>query len=303
MLLLFGAGASNGAGGIEGSPPPLGKDLFGELFKRFTGTWGALPKEISGVFEKSRHFEDGMEGLLDGKFGNLAALLKDMGIFFSGFRINSLEDNYYYKLADKYLDNLKSKELIIATTNYECLIELAIQNLGSSFIHWESGEGIEILKLHGSCNFVQNTFQVSGKAIINQYFTMNIPLIHISPADVEKNMKNNQIPPAMSLYIKDKDRFDFIGAHERNIMLSKFHDYLKEIELAIVIGLRPNPEDHHIWDHLRDLRGRIFLVGGLEECKDWGRQYRPKDNDIWLSETFVSAFPAIINKIDIVLGN
>src|SRR3990170_7499469 len=43
-VLLFGAGASFGAGDILPERPPLGRQLFGELARCFPSSWGGLSR-------------------------------------------------------------------------------------------------------------------------------------------------------------------------------------------------------------------------------------------------------------------
>ena len=40
VVILFGAGASYGAGNVLPYPPPLGRDLYDKLSDEFPATWG-----------------------------------------------------------------------------------------------------------------------------------------------------------------------------------------------------------------------------------------------------------------------
>jgi hypothetical protein len=59
-VVLFGAGASYGAGGIQPSTPPLGRDLFDELARQYSRSWGSLAQNVRSLFE-DHGFEAGME--------------------------------------------------------------------------------------------------------------------------------------------------------------------------------------------------------------------------------------------------
>lgn len=46
IIVLFGAGASYGAGSVLPSIPPLGSSLYQELSSMFPATWGSLPSSL-----------------------------------------------------------------------------------------------------------------------------------------------------------------------------------------------------------------------------------------------------------------
>jgi len=49
-VVLFGAGASYGAEHVLPDVPPLGKNLYGELCRRFPDNWNAVPKAVREAF-------------------------------------------------------------------------------------------------------------------------------------------------------------------------------------------------------------------------------------------------------------
>ena len=75
-IILFGAGASYGAGHMLPKAPPLGKDLYKELTRYYPPSWGSLPEEIKTSFETG--FEQGMQVLWDKYSSNIALLMRHM---------------------------------------------------------------------------------------------------------------------------------------------------------------------------------------------------------------------------------
>jgi hypothetical protein len=57
-VVLFGAGASYGAGGIVPDSPPLGWDLYDRLCRCYPDSWGALPPTLDAPLAAYR-VEDG----------------------------------------------------------------------------------------------------------------------------------------------------------------------------------------------------------------------------------------------------
>lgn len=104
-IILFGAGASFGSIDVIPYAPPLGGQLYNELRSRFTGTWGSLPSGLDQLFSNS--FEDGMKAIWDSNnlSQNIATLMKNMGYFFSEFRIRKPTNNLYFHFL-KELNNV-----------------------------------------------------------------------------------------------------------------------------------------------------------------------------------------------------
>ena len=71
-----------------------------------------------------------------------------------------------------------------------------------------------------------------------------------------------------------------------------------QADLAIVIGVRPNIDDKHIWDVLAKMEGDIALVGNEEECKDWLAKHRNIENDKWLGNRFQTSYEKVVQLIN-----
>ncbi len=291
-IILFGAGASNGCGGIE-KPPPIGKDLFECLAEDFQETWGAIPEQYVERFED---FEDGM-GALYNNNPDVFDILKDMTVYFSRFSIEKPQENLYCDLVSRYRWQLLSQELIFSTINYDCLLEHAVLSINQSdpISYVGEGPGMRIYKIHGSCNFIPRG--ISGEG--NWTHTGGIidaGLDYIHPFRVEERMAKMPVPAAMSLYVKSKKIL--ISSKIIESMINEFQYQVLESDLAIVIGVRPNVDDKHIWDYLSKMEGNLALVGNEDKCKDWLAKYRNNEGDEWLGNRFDSSFDEVVSMAD-----
>lgn len=309
VLFLFGAGASCGAGGIIPETPPLGDELYGRLVATFPETWGCFSKEkqfkeIHDIFIQTKNFEKGMA--LVRNLPDYIYYWNAVAIYFVRFRISTPNTNSYCQLTDKYYSDIKSQKIILSTINYDCLLDCAISRLNPEFTYWGNGPGIKILKIHGACNFLPDIGGLQGTTKINLIWpaTSKIPIKAFGKLDeIEKVINRDNIakgiPVAMRLYTADKDIIG--GGQELELIQKEFESYIAKVKMVIVIGVKPNPEDRHIWGHLKNIAGKIFLVGGKIECENWAEKYRPKDQNVWLESTFAQALPIIYKKIDEIL--
>lgn len=294
ILLLFGAGASYGSGGIK-DVPPLGKDLFNKLKNNFPKSWSRIPPEFSKKFKEN--FEIGMELVYDNqdKIDYIAELLKDLAIFFSRFKIDYPNENLYCKLFNKYKSEIEKNEILISTINYECLIESAIATFNPSIKYWGDGDGIEILKIHGSCNIIPLGLTGKGKYIPNKGVTEG-PLQTVSPETVEFKLDNIPAPPAMSLYARGKIVITRPSVIKR--IQEKFQSSTNLVKLMAIIGVNPNPDDNHIWDYIKETNSKIILIANKDNCIKWLKENRANKDSIFLSNKFENSYNDLCMNID-----
>src|SRR6266545_452813 len=123
-VLLFGAGASCGAGDIAPENPPLGNQLFGELARCYPRSWGSLPSDADSTFRDD--FEAGMAMVWDRYSHVVPALMQQMALYFVQFRPKTRGSTLYCSLARKIKDAAAERVLLLSTLNYECLLEHSI---------------------------------------------------------------------------------------------------------------------------------------------------------------------------------
>lgn len=122
LVILFGAGASHGAGGVFPSAPPLGTDLYRELASMFPTTWDNFPSSLQTQFHTD--FEEGMSALWNSGSHAIPVLMQQMAIFFTRYRLSSQRVDAYSKLLDALTHSGES--VLFSSLNYDCLFEIAV---------------------------------------------------------------------------------------------------------------------------------------------------------------------------------
>ncbi|PTT26913.1 hypothetical protein, partial [Aeromonas sp. HMWF017] len=162
ITLIFGAGASYGSGRTIPYNPPLGNYLFDNL-ESLNRAFAALPQDIKNVFIE-RGFEEGMVYIANDS-RKINPLQKEIACYLSKFKITP--ENAYARLFNKLRRYMR--EINIVTLNYDTLIEQALGLTGYPSDYNFSGQGVNVLKPHGSSNFlprIPNGFSFSGNTMI-----------------------------------------------------------------------------------------------------------------------------------------
>ena len=298
VLLLFGAGASYGAGGIR-KAPPLSNVLLLELQKAFPATWGQINALLSKKLASD--FEKGMDELSQDLKNNLARLLWDMAIYFSRFKIDYPSNNLYWQIVDKYKGPLIRNDIVLSTLNYDCLIESALHHAGFLPEYHGNAPGPRLLKPHGSCNFMprgvkgsvlEMNLEIEAGAIIN------CPLEAVNPECVESEIHTTLYPPAMSLFVSKKT--DIVTPKIISNIRDEFKERALKARKIISIGVKPNPDDTHIWKPIAESSGEVLLVGGEGECRNWIKEHRT--DAVYIGGKFTDSFSKICQSISSVLN-
>lgn len=226
---------------------------------------------------------------------NFNEIFRDFAIYFDSFKINDYGNNYYCRLINNFYQELLTRKVIIATINYDCLLEYAFMQAGINEITYQGLSNHPILlKLHGSCNFIPQNFTgdiSNGLKIIRGQSKIETSCKFCAPGKVKENLKSVPISPAMSLFIKDKT--DTVCMSFIKKIREQYNTYVQSASIAVSIGVRPNEVDHHVWDPLKTIP-KLFLVAGEEDCKNWCQQ---NSNSKFLGTTFKDTYLDIINII------
>jgi len=249
--------------------------------------------------ERGIDFEKGMGKLYEcqvkGEITDLADLLKDVGRFFSHFSIARYGNNQYYKILTTFKRHIVAGEIVLATLNYDCLIEYAASKAGTETVYWGDSTGARLLKLHGSCNFFLKGFSGTGKVILSSG-TFEGSLEAVDPRSVDKELDNRPIPPAMSLFNIEKT--DLICPGKLLELRREYEEYVRNAELAIVVGVYPRlVGDAHIWSPLKSMTGRLGIVDKSDLATKWRSSYRSDRDDPVLPEKFIEAYPDMCSLI------
>jgi len=303
VLLLFGAGASYGAMGVSPYPPPLGPGLFGQLRKSFPDTWGKVSDEVADIFDNNGP-EKGMEALDDDAYGHrwdLVQLIRDMAIYFSRFQIQDISQNLYCRFVQMYSDRILGREMLLSTLNYECLIEYALGHYGidTTYIGDVPESAARVLKVHGSCNFIPQNFLAGGASMSWTYKGgISTAPRFVHPNAVKQELHKAGIPSAMSMYTEQKQ--NPICPLVLKQLRTDFVKYCEAAKVIITVGVKPNPDDPHIWRSIADSSARIFVIADRESSNRWISEFG-KGKATWIGDTFEEAWGELQKNIDAAL--
>ena len=267
IAVLFGAGASKGAGNCQPTPPPLGGELFAALCDEFPSSWGSLSTASVLAFEHD--FETAVLELWEQQLPGNSRLIIEMAIYFSGFLPASDGSDLYAELLKTLIVRKLLQRTAFATLNYECILDHAIYQLGLKAAHFEPEPpkgNVLVWKPHGSCNLLP---QVSIKnstfiGVENFYGLYEGPVAAVHPSKVrEEYDSGSSLPPAISLYAPGKPTP--VAQSFVETTREFWANWVDSADLIITIGTRPTLADTHIWDPILKSDSPIWYVGGNED--------------------------------------
>lgn len=267
-IVLLGAGASYGSGPCTPHPPPLGPRLFQALRVR-GGVAATIDDGMAALFEEN--FELGMFAFRKVRDRDTTALLREMGEYFVQFA--TLPGNQYHEFVRLVRD--AREPVVLATTNYDLLIEQAVTEAGLRVAYHAPpvpDGNIPLLKIHGSCHFLPD---VGGARLTGVTFSGNA-------VNVETRMRiarsrdevlqfcrsEDSLAPAIAVYAPGKAvLFSSQGVKEQQ---QHWTQVVSTATRVISIGLRLVPEDDHIWGVIRASNAELCYVGGEpEDVRAW----------------------------------
>lgn len=298
-LFIFGAGASFGSGPCAPKPPPLGSELFNALRSN-----GGVAKEVDqGLADLFfQDFEAGMDRFWLQHNTRTTELLREMARYFAVFEPQP--GNLYFKLIE-ILGGCR-KKVVLATTNYDLLIERAISRSGLLITYGglpAPPRNISVLKLHGSCNFLPDLGSGGIKGIGFDLSNSQEGSVLEAPVRVARSTqeiidfcdREDAIAPAVAMYHPTKRVLycrKFVQKQQ-----SDFRDSIVSASRIYVVGLRVHRVDAHIWEPLARSTSPIYYVGrDGGEFRSWAQE-SARGNAYHLAPTFEAAIPKIANQL------
>jgi hypothetical protein len=297
VIVLFGAGASYGAGGMSPSAPPLGNSLYRELALMFPTTWGAFPSSLQTQFYAN--FEDGMSALWDSGSHAIPVLMQQMAIFFACYRLSSQRVDAYSKLLDGL--TYSGKPVLFSSLNYDCLFEVALSMAGRAVNYFHnapaSDSDIIIWKLHGSCNFLPHGGVTATRGVsFSPGVTFGTGIRPVNPNEIATYCTGNTaLYPVMAVYARGKP------VQIAPEIIQRIQEFwiaaIKSASTVVIIGVHPHPADKHIWEPLSATEAKLLFVGNKKAFLDWQSKYRIKGDSIYLGDHFDSSIKVIVENL------
>ncbi len=297
---LFGAGASYGAGYILPAAPPLGNTLYDILAREYPGNWG--PNSFIGSRYAAglrTNFEETFTNEIAPRFPpiHIVECYCDVAHFFSRFSLEGKGKDLYSRL----LAFLESRHLLTAATfaslNYECLLELAAEGLGLSvnyFTRESDPAALQVLKLHGSCNFITDELSQWRPHLSSPGFHIGarlntLPLRNLHKAldaKLRESVHGRYFYPILSLYAVGKD--NHIATEKIQAFRNAWINEVAQATHLAIVGVRFTPADTHITDPVRDTASpTVLYIGSTADFEGW---QRINPNCRHLGETWEESF-------------
>ena len=142
----------------------------------------------------------------------------------------------------------------------------------------EIQDRIYFLKLHGSCDFIPP----KGFRFYNNVFMGRGPMISMplrDDATVEETIRfcySEDVSPAICLFMKGKvAQFGYNKVRE---IQNVWKDKVSKAKCILLIGVRPNKYDLHIWNSLIQTEAIIGFIGSKDkDYNDWVRVSNKKN--------------------------
>lgn len=297
-VILFGAGASYGAGEVFPDFPPLGNQLFSELAKSYPRSWGAFPPAIKGAFEDN--FENGMQILWNNHSHVIAELMQQMALYFIQFRPRIVGSTLYCSLSKEIKSKGLAGDLLLSTLNYDCLLErsLSLQGLPVNYGHYLGTSGsITVSKLHGSCNMLPYGIQATRGVSFTRGVLFNTQVrFATDPNDVAAFcLGNNALPPVMCLYMKSKPVQ--VSPSTISEIQEEWRNHVLNSTKIFIIGVNPNPEDKHLWNAIASSPAEIVYVGNEGAFSYWSKINRSGKPFKIIGRRFDESFNRLITEL------
>lgn len=267
-LLVFGAGASFGSDSV--GVPPLGDGLFEALRSFDPKAWGALPSELARKFDGD--FERGMQLVSDQYSEARGPLQRAMAAYF--FRFEPQPSSLYVALARRIKQN--GWRGAIVTLNYERLLELSLLSTGLRPRVGNAPGGPSELELclpHGCCHLFCRHVRTSGKVLFRGNMSTGGRVEVIADrAAFDSRIRGDAFPPVMSYFEPSKSTTS--GADFIHRQRARFAELVSAAERIVIVGLRPQPRDRHIWLPFAQTSAELIYCGGrrgASEFAAWAR--------------------------------
>lgn len=306
IVFLLGAGASYGAGHTLPISPPLGNNLYDALAREYPSNWG--PNSMIG-----QRYADGLRTNFEETSTNeisrwIPALnvleyYRDIALFFAGFLPDETGQDLYTRL----LEFLKTTGTLPTATftslNYDCLLELAAAHLALNinyFARDDEPSAVQVLKLHGSCNFITPELSARRPYLTNPGSFLGCQLHVLSPRNLQSVLKdkyregiNHYFYPILSLYAVGKNTH--IGPEKIQEFRNTWSEEAAQATHLAIIGVRFNSQDDHITGSVKATPAHTVLyVGGGDDFNAW---HRLNPNCKHLGERFEESFATLCDAL------
>jgi hypothetical protein len=270
------------------------------MLREAGGAAADLPDSVASIFAED--FEKGMDEVWLNHNERTSALLRQLARLFAPYEPR--QGNAYIELL-RILGGTQ-KKAVLATTNYDLLIERAISMCGLRTTYTALPVGVDnipVLKIHGSCHFLPDVqpgalsgFSVVLPADFQGGIVGSRTKLARSTEEIYQFCDNEDVlAPGVAMYHPSKRVLfckDFVAQQQRH-----FHAAIKAAARVFVVGLRVHLIDVHIWEPLAAAKAPVYYVGREpSEFLAWAKAKRRSASAV-LGTAFTEALPNIASAI------
>jgi hypothetical protein len=243
-----------------------------------------------------------MSDLKDTGTHAIPLLMQHMAMFFARYGLLITRQDAYSRLVAGLEREGKLPTVLFSTINYDIIFDIALSMAGKTISYFEnnqpSNSNITLWKLHGSCNFLPGgavtatrgvTFSGTGVAI-----EAGIKAVSSGREVIEYCSGDTALYPAMAIYARDKP----IQMSPSIIRLIQGYwtNAISRAPKVVIIGVKPNLSDSHLWQPLSDTPAEIFCVGA-KEFEDWASRLRKNGSYEYLGHDFDQSLDAVVENL------
>ena len=305
IVFLFGAGASRGAGHINPCETPLGPQLYERLAEAYPDEWG--DRSVMRVFRDGlrENFEKTMFDVICVRHPSIHTLecQQKMALYFSKFTPDGTGEDLYSRLLSALRGGGKLPETIFGSLNYDCILEQAASQCGLE-VDYSPGsnqkDAVRLLKLHGSCNFITPDIQKWLPQLTMAGAHLGCDMESLAPTGIGDLLnarfsdRYGRFFPVMSLYAFGKN--SLVGGTRIQEIRNTWSQCVSAASLVAIVGVKANPEDHHIWTPVQETKARVLYIGDDESFKAWKAANAKTEH---LARTFDQGFEPLLHGLGI----
>lgn len=275
IVILFGAGASYGADHVRPQAPPLGAGLYDALATQYPSEWGS--ESHLGKMWAAQLREDFERTMCEEVLPWVSSLSliewhRPVAAFFARYGLDGSGRDMYSRL----LSGLRTRGLLgrvmLGSLNYDCLLEQAMLELrltADYMLDNSPPEGsIPLAKIHGSCNFItSDLFSMRAHMTNANASSIECSFTALPAYDLEARVRERfsthepAFFPVLGLYSPDKP--SIVAQAKLQTLRNILAERIKRATDIVLIGLKPNPRDLHLWGPIAQSHAaKIRYVGG-----------------------------------------
>lgn len=296
-VLLFGAGASFGAGAVLPHAPPLGSQLYPALVRAYPNAWGSLPADAAAVFA-NQGFEPGMAFVWQRYSQFVSVLQKAIGHYFAQFQVQTHPVCAYRALVSGLELNSGKRRVMLATLNYDLILDTCLQIEKVDFALGNGAHPVIVNKPHGACNLFNESIQATAGISFTAGVSFGggeiraVPQLEAARRNADPN---SAIPPVLAIFMHGKP-----CQTSPDLLLNwqqEFKSAVLSAKRIAVVGVNPNAADSHIWGPLSQTSGTLFYCGEQTAFEKWKSAHREDRPVQFVGERFADCIDPLVTAL------